>query len=181
MGEIDEGLDRALRTRDIPLSHAARIRFLLRTEKGSTKAVAARLGVSQRTVQRWVKGERKHPPAPVAARIEAEVRKSWQPRVRARTRKAAEKAGFTLHTRAQFGFASAAGSTDDPRLRLITQHLPGAVAEQLFAARDAGATEAQQADIIAQGLQYAYFQDGGRRAQDLLVEFGGIEFMEFGI
>lgn len=114
MGEIETGLEQALRTRDIPVTHAARVRFLLKTAKGSTKALAARLGVSQRTVQRWLKGERRQPRPSVAARIEAELRRSWQPRVRARIRRSAERYGFTLHTRAQFGFASAAGTTDDP-------------------------------------------------------------------
>ncbi|MEU1510445.1 helix-turn-helix domain-containing protein [Kitasatospora sp. NPDC005748] len=55
MGEIDEGLERAERTRPIPRSTAARTRFLLRGAKGSTKRLAQELGVSQRTVQRWLK------------------------------------------------------------------------------------------------------------------------------
>ncbi|MGW2543090.1 helix-turn-helix domain-containing protein [Kitasatospora sp. NPDC001574] len=56
MGEITDGLERALRSRPIPVSVPARVRVLLRAAKGSTRAVARELGVSQRTVQRWLKG-----------------------------------------------------------------------------------------------------------------------------
>lgn len=58
--------------------------------------------------------------------------------VRSRRRARAEADGFVLHTKARFGFAAPAGSSDDPRVRLITQYLPGEVARELFAARDAG-------------------------------------------
>ncbi|MFJ9448329.1 helix-turn-helix domain-containing protein [Kitasatospora sp. NPDC101235] len=55
--EIDEGLERAERTRPIPRSVRARMRFLLKGAKGSTRKLAQDLGVSQRTVQRWLKGQ----------------------------------------------------------------------------------------------------------------------------
>jgi hypothetical protein len=70
--------------------------------------------------------------------IEDVIRARWQPRIRERLRRQAEARGISVHTRARFGFASAAGSSDDPRRRLITQRLSGAVARELFAARDAG-------------------------------------------
>ncbi|MFF7234344.1 helix-turn-helix domain-containing protein [Streptomyces sioyaensis] len=54
LGEINDGLERALRTRPLPGSVTARLGFLLRAEKDSTKRLAGVLGVSQRTVQRWV-------------------------------------------------------------------------------------------------------------------------------
>jgi transposase len=54
--------------------------------------------------------------------------------------------------RARFGFAVAAGSLDDPRVRWITQYLPREMARELFAARDAGAGEQQQLVILARAL-----------------------------
>ncbi|MEV5343676.1 helix-turn-helix domain-containing protein, partial [Streptomyces sp. NPDC052676] len=54
VGHIEQGLGQALRTRPVPLSTEARLRFLLATHRYSTQKVAAVLGVSQRTVQRWV-------------------------------------------------------------------------------------------------------------------------------
>ncbi|MGE7439902.1 helix-turn-helix domain-containing protein [Kitasatospora sp. NPDC001175] len=74
--EFDEGLERAERTRPIPQSTAARMRFLLKGAKGSTKKLALDLGVSQRTVQRWLKGQGNPKPA-AAKQIETKVRATW--------------------------------------------------------------------------------------------------------
>jgi transcriptional regulator with XRE-family HTH domain len=178
VGEIDEALERVSRTRPIPQSLSARLHFLVRTAKGSTKKVAQELGVSQRTVQRWLKGT--SVPKPAAAKnIEQQVRAKWQPRVKDRTRKAALKNGFVLHVQAQFGYQSAAGSTDDPRLRTITQKLPGEVARRLYEAIDAGASQAQQEQLLADALQEHYFKDGGRRASGLVTEINGLQWADF--
>ncbi|MFI5534529.1 telomere-protecting terminal protein Tpg [Kitasatospora sp. NPDC051853] len=177
MGEIDEGLERAERTRAIPQSVPARLRFLLKGHKGSTKALAAELGVSQRTVQRWLKGTSAPKPA-AAAKVEQRVKAKWQPRVRQRVRREAEKKGFMLHVQARFGFTSAAGSTDDPRPRSLTQQLPGSVATRLYQARDAGASQAEQEQILADALGEHYFKDGGHRAAGLGVELTDIEWID---
>jgi hypothetical protein len=50
MGDIDDAIERAgyeVVTTGPPKTPLAQMRLLLKTEKGSTKAVAARLGVSQ--------------------------------------------------------------------------------------------------------------------------------------
>lgn len=183
MGEIAQGLERALHTRPVPLSTSARLRFLL-TTYGSTRQVAAVLGVSQRTVQRWVTnkpGARRPPGIAQARMIEEVVRAAWQPRIRARRRARAETEGLAFHVRARFGFAASAGSSDDPRVRQITAYLQGEVARELFAARDAGAGEAQQMVILARALGHAYFRDGGRRAHGLDIAFSDVEFADFAI
>lgn len=181
MGEIVDGLERALLSRPVPTGEAA-LRFLLAVEKGSTQGVAALLGVSRRSVQRWCcarPGGRGRPSAVHAARIDEVVKERWQPRVRARRRARAEACGFVFHSRARFGFTSAAGSSDDPRARRITQYLSGEVARELFAARDAG--EQQQMAILARALGHAYFRDAGRRAHGLAVVFTDVEFADFAI
>ncbi|MFE2026830.1 telomere-protecting terminal protein Tpg [Streptomyces hygroscopicus] len=163
MGQIEQGLERALRTRPIPSSTEARLRFLLTTHQGSTRKVATVLGVSQRTVQRWVtkRSRARRPPGPLQVRaIEEAVLARWQPRVRARRRAQAEAEGFVFHTRARFGFAAPAGSSDNPRVRWITQVLPGEVARELFAARDAGAGEQQQMVILARAWGTPTFASG---------------------
>ncbi|MEU2228989.1 helix-turn-helix domain-containing protein [Streptomyces sp. NPDC018347] len=183
MGQIEQGLERALRTRSIPSSSEARLRFLLARNRGSTRKVATMLGVSQRTVQRWVTkkpGARRPGPMQVRA-IEEAVLARWQPRVRARRRAQAEAEGFVFHTRARFGFAAPAGSSDDPRVRWIAQDLPGEVARELFAARDAGAGEQQQTVILARALGHAYFREWGSRAHGLHVAFSDVEFADFSI
>ncbi|MCT9094267.1 helix-turn-helix domain-containing protein [Streptomyces sp. ASQP_92] len=184
MGQIEQGLERALRTRPVPSSIEARLRFLLAAHRGSTRSVATVLRVSQRTVQRWVTkkpGACRTPGLTQSRVIEEAVLARWQPRVRARLRARAEAEGFVFHTRARFGFAAAAGSSDDPRVRWITQDLPGEVARELFAARDAGAGEQQQTVILARALGHAYFRDGGRRAHGLHIAFSDVEFADFSI
>ncbi|WP_055603875.1 telomere-protecting terminal protein Tpg [Streptomyces aureus] len=184
MGQIEQGLERALRTRPVPLGTEARLRFLLAAHRGSTLRVAAVLGVSQRTVQRWVtkKPGARRPPGPLQVQaIEEAVLARWQPRIRARRRARAETEGFVFHTRARFGFAAPAGSSDDPRVRWITQDLPGEVARELFAARDAGACEQQQTVILARALGHAYFRDGGGRAHGLNIAFSDVEFADFSL
>jgi transcriptional regulator with XRE-family HTH domain len=182
VGIIGDSLDKATAstlTRPIPKSAQARMRFLVKTAKGSTQAVAQRLGVSRRTVERYLKGTLKRPRRDLADRLEAAVREDWQPRVKQRAqRRAATSAGLVIETRARFGFTAAPGSTDDGRMRRITQHLPPAYAARLFEARTSGATEDQLRAIAAEGLQEVYFRDGGRRADGLLVEFTDIDYVE---
>ncbi|MEV8569676.1 helix-turn-helix transcriptional regulator [Streptomyces sp. NPDC051322] len=182
MGIIGDSLDKAsanVFTRPIPKSAGAQIRFLVKHEKGSTRTVARRLGISQRTVERYLKGQIKKPRPELADRLQGEVRKNWQPVVRKRARtQAATATGITIETRARFGFTAAPGTTDDGRIRLITQHLPPVYADRLFTAKDAGAGEQELRNIVAQGLQEVYFKDGGRRANDLLVEFTDIDYLE---
>ncbi|MFI1702258.1 telomere-protecting terminal protein Tpg [Streptomyces bobili] len=170
-------------TRLILSSTGARLRFLLATHQGSTRRLATVLGVSQRTVQRVTrKSGVRRLPGPLQVRaIEEAVLARWQPRIRARRRAQAEAEGFVFHSRARFGFAAPAGSSDDPRVRWITQDLPGEVARELFAARDAGAGEQQQTVILARALGHAYFRDEGRRAHGLHIAFGDIEFADFSI
>ncbi|GAA2328996.1 telomere-protecting terminal protein Tpg [Streptomyces violaceusniger] len=181
MGKLGEGLDKAVEgafTRPVPKSAGAQMRYLVRQLKG-TRPVADLLGISQRTVERYVKDQLKRPRKPLAIRIEREVRKRWQPQVRARAKKqAATTGGIVLDTRARFGFTAAPGTTDDARLRHITQALPPQYAARLFDAQEEGAAEQQLLDIAAEGLQEIYFKDRGRRAQGLLVEFTDIDYIE---
>lgn len=53
------------------------------------------------------------------------MKKRWQPQIRAKARKqAASTGGLVVSTRARFGFEAAGGTTDDARIRYITQVLP---------------------------------------------------------
>ncbi|GAA4935753.1 telomere-protecting terminal protein Tpg [Streptomyces coeruleoprunus] len=181
MGILGDSLDKATAntaTRPAPKGAPAQMRFLVRQLKG-TRPVAGLLGVSQRTVERYVKDQLRKPRPELAARLAEEVAKRWQPRVKERARKhAATTGGITVETRARFGFTAAPGSTDDGRIRLITQHLPPAYAARLFEAREAGAPDEQLRAVVAEGLQEQYFKDGGRRAAGLLVEFTDIDYVE---
>ncbi|WP_331726664.1 XRE family transcriptional regulator (plasmid) [Streptomyces avidinii] len=181
MGDIDDALERADReafTREPPKTLKGRINFLIKQLK-TTKAVAAALGISQRSVERYRKGERKTPPKAIADRINTAVRARWQPQVRKRRRKqAAVSGGITVETRARFGYTAPIGTTDDGRMRRLTVHLPPAYAQRLFDAQQHGATDQQMRAIVAEGLQETYFKDGGTRANSLEVEFTDIDYID---
>jgi hypothetical protein len=182
VNEIDRALDRAGTeqfTRQPPKTPLAQIRLLLRAEKGSTGAVAARLGVSQRTVERYLKGQRKRPRKALTDALDREVKKVWQPRIRQQARKrAATQTGITVETRARFGYTAPIGTTDDGRQRRLTVHLPPVYADRLFTAQQQGASDQQLREIVAEGLQEVYFKDGGTRADGLEVGFRDIDYFD---
>ncbi len=181
MGTIGDSLQRAAQatfTRKPPATTRARTAYLVKQLKG-TRPVADLLGVSQRSVERYLQGTRKHPPKDVAERMDHAVKARWQPLVRKRAaRRATDSGGITIETRAQFGYIAAPGTTDDGRLRRITERLPPAYAARLFAAQETGAPERELQDIVAEGLQEVYFKDGGRRAAGLLVRFNDIDYFD---
>lgn len=74
-----------------------------------------------------------------------------------------------MEIRARFGFTAAPDSTDDPRMRRITEQLPPTITAQLLARHAAGAGEAELRDLLGSGLGHVYFQDRGRRAAGLEV------------
>jgi hypothetical protein len=178
---LGDSLDRALEaafTRRIPQSAQAQMKYLVKQLKG-TKAAAQALGISQRTVERYVTGKLKRPRQELRARLEGEVKKRWQPQVRAKARqKAATTGGLVVSTRARFGFEAAAGTTDDARIRDITQALPPEYADQLFSAREHGAGEDQLRQIAADGLARMYFRANNSRAHGLDVEFTDVERLD---
>ncbi|MEB8342576.1 telomere-protecting terminal protein Tpg [Streptomyces endophyticus] len=181
MGLLTDSLERAEAahlTRPLPKTARAQMRYLTKQTKG-TRAAAQLLGVSQRTVERYLKGQIKNPRPDLAQRLADEVRKRWQPRVRATARKqAATTGGIVIDTRARFGFTADPGTTDDARLRAITQALPPAYAARLFDAHAAGADDRQLQNILAEGLQEIYFKDRGRRADGLQVEFTDLDYLD---
>ncbi|MET8720203.1 MULTISPECIES: telomere-protecting terminal protein Tpg [Streptomyces] len=178
-----DGLEAAVQkafTRPAPKSAPARMRYLVRQLKG-TKQVAQLLRVSQRTVERYVKDQIKKPRPDLAARLEREVNKRWQPQIRARARQtAATTGGIVIDTRARIGYTAPVGSTDDARVRHLTVALPPQYAARLFDAQQAGAGDQQLQRIAAEGLKEVYFQDSGRRAGSLEeVRLTDVEHVEF--
>jgi len=178
-----DGLEAAVQkafTRPAPKSAPARMRYLVRQLKG-TKQVAQLLRVSQRTVERYVKDQIKKPRPDLAARLEREVNKRWQPQIRARARQtAATTGGVVIDTRARIGYTAPVGSTDDARVRHLTVALPPQYAARLFDAQQAGAGDQQLQRITAEGLKEVYFQDSGRRAGSLEeVRLTDVEHVEF--
>lgn len=183
MSTFGDGLDKAVQktfTRPVPKSAGAQMRFLVKQLKG-TRMVAQTLRISQRTVERYVKGQIKRPRPELAARLEAEVKKRWQPQIRAKAKKkAASTDGIVIDTRARLGYVAPIGSTDEDRIRHLTVALPPRHAARLFEAQEQGASDDRIREIAAEALKETYFQDGGRRAGSLEeVRFTDIEHLEF--
>ncbi|WP_460073873.1 telomere-protecting terminal protein Tpg [Streptomyces sp. YKOK-I1] len=183
MSLFGDGLDAAVHkafTRAAPKSAPAQMRYLVKQLKG-TKAVAQMLRISQRTVERYVKDQIKKPRPDLAARLENEVKKRWQPQIRAKARqKAATTGGIVIDARARIGYTAPIGTTDEDRLRHLTVALPPRYAARLFDAQEQGATDQQLQQIAAEALKEVYFQDNGRRAGSLEeVRFTDIEHLEF--
>ncbi|MGI5485009.1 telomere-protecting terminal protein Tpg [Streptomyces lavendofoliae] len=183
MSLFGDGLEAAVQkafTRPAPKSAGAQMRYLVKQLKG-TKAVAQMLRVSQRTVERYVKDQIKKPRPELAARLEREVKKRWQPQIRAKARqKAATTGGIVIDTQARMGYTAPIGSTDEDRVRHLTVALPPQYAARLFDTQEAGATDQQLQQIVAEGLKEVYFQDGGRRAGSLEeVRFTDVQHLEF--
>ncbi|MFF5303461.1 MULTISPECIES: telomere-protecting terminal protein Tpg [unclassified Streptomyces] len=181
MGEIEDAIERAGReafTRQPPTTLKGQISYLMKQLK-TAGAVAAELGITADSVNRYRRGARKHPPRHIQERIDAAVRSRWQPLIRKRRRqKAAATDGITVETRARFGYSAPVGTTDDGRFRRLTVHLPAEYARRLFDAREQGAGDQQLRDIVAEGLQEVYFKDGGRRAAGLEVALNDIDYFD---
>ncbi|MFB7631339.1 XRE family transcriptional regulator [Streptomyces sp. NPDC056149] len=183
MDIFGDGLDKAVQksfTRPAPKSAGAQMRYLVKQLKG-TRRVAELLRVSQRTVERYVKDQLKKPRPDLAARLEHEVVKRWQPQIRAKAREqAATTGGIVIDTRARLGYTAPIGSTDQDRIRHLTVALPPRYAARLFDAQQTGAGDQQLKQIAAEALREVYFQDNGRRAGSLEeVRFTDIEHVEF--
>ncbi|MCA1224164.1 telomere-protecting terminal protein Tpg [Streptomyces sp. 8L] len=183
MSMFGDGLDKAVQkafTRPAPKSAGPQMRYMVK-QLGGTKAVADLLGMSQRQVERYVTGKAKKPRADLAARLEREVTKRWQPQIRAKARaKAASTGGIVIDVRARMGYTAPVGSTDQDRIRHLTVGLPARYAARLFDAQEAGASDDHLREIAADALREVYFQDGGRRAGSLdQVRMLDVEHLEF--
>lgn len=121
--KIMEGLaraERALFTRPAPKSARAQMKFLRKRERGSTKSLAERLGISRKTVQRYLSGASVKPNKRLQEVLVQETESEWQPQVRAQAKqRAASSVGLAISCRAYFGFGPD-GTSDAGRVRDVS-------------------------------------------------------------
>jgi transcriptional regulator with XRE-family HTH domain len=181
-GKVLEALARAeqkLFTRPVPNSAKAQVKFLLTKTKGSAKALAERLGVSRRTVERYRAGQLKSPRSRLREALAEETASEWQPQIRTQAREqASTTTGMMVHVTAYFGF-DCNGSSDDGRIRTITTPISPAYAKQILELRDAGATEEELHPIVAAAITESYFTEWGTRAAGLRADFTQVQSIEF--
>lgn len=172
--KVLEALARAERkvfTRPAPKSARAQVKFLLTRAKGSTKALAERLGVSRRTVERYRAGRLTTPQKRLQAALVEETESEWQTQVRAQAREqASTSGGMMVHVVAYFGF-TASGSSDDGRERHITTAISPTYVQQIFQFQASGATEEDLHPVVAQAVTESYFTEWGTRAEGLRADF----------
>ncbi|KAB1987428.1 telomere-protecting terminal protein Tpg [Streptomyces triticiradicis] len=183
MVTVAEELERAVQgafTRPVPKSAGAQMRYLVRQHQHSTRQVAELLGISQRTVERYVNNQIKKPRPQLADRLGAEVLARWQPQIRARARQAAATSGgIMIDVQGRFGYTAAGGSTDQSRVRHLTLPLPPHHAARLFQAQQDGVDEDDLRQIAAEALGEVYFRDRGRRAHGLEVKLTDLVDLRF--
>ncbi|MFE0777109.1 telomere-protecting terminal protein Tpg [Streptomyces sp. NPDC058861] len=176
-----EGLARAERklfTRNAPKSSKARMKFLRTREKGSTRRLAERLGVSRRTMERHLSGASTKPNKRLDAALERETESEWQPQVRARAReRASSSSGLVISFDATLGF-TANGSSDDERVRSLQIAVSAAHAAKILAVRDGGATDKELHDAVAKAISECYFQLPGGGAAHLQVRFTDVQRLD---
>ncbi|MFJ2900210.1 telomere-protecting terminal protein Tpg [Streptomyces sp. NPDC087218] len=168
--------ERALFTRPAPKSARAQMKFLRTREKGSTQSLAQRLGVSRKTVQRYLSGTSTKPNKHLRENLIQETESEWQPQVRARARqRAASSGGLVISCRACFGFGLE-GTSDAGRVRDISVAVSASHAAVILAAQEEGATESDLHEAVVEAIADAYFRrEGGGRA-GLAVKFTGVEW-----
>ncbi|MGW2051938.1 telomere-protecting terminal protein Tpg [Streptomyces sp. NPDC001858] len=170
--------ERALFTRPAPKSARAQMKFLLTRAKGSTTAVAERLGISRRTVERYRSGAARKPQKRLQEALVQETEAQWQPQVKAQARQRAVTSGrLVISCRAFFGFGPE-GSSDAGRVRDIMTAVSPMHADLILAARESGATDDELHELVAEAIADAYFRrEGGGRA-GLHVELKDIEWLD---
>jgi transcriptional regulator with XRE-family HTH domain len=170
--------ERALFTRPAPKSPRAQMKFLRTRAKGSTKALAADLGVSRSTVERYLSGASKKPQKRLQAALAEATEEQWQPQVKAQARqRAATSGGFVIACRAHFGF-TANGTSDEGRVKDIITAITPAHAARILKERERGATDEQLQPLVAEAITYSYFQEGGTIRTSLRADFTNVEWLD---
>lgn len=180
MGKLVDALRERFQTRDIPKTPRGQFNALMRAEKGNTAKVAERLGLSRSWVQRTAKNRgrnlsRSKPETLESLRTQAS--RDHQPRLTARAEQRAQEEGLTIETRATFGFKAGGRSTDQARVRRLTEDVPDHLVPAVFEALRSGDEDALS-KLLGQGLAEEYFRTPGTDAEDLDVEFGDIDYVE---
>ncbi|MFJ4329142.1 telomere-protecting terminal protein Tpg [Streptomyces tricolor] len=169
--------ERGVFTRPAPKSPRVQMKFPRTRVKGSTQALAERLGVSRRTVQRYLAGAATKPRKRLEEALRQETEEQWQPQVRAQARRrAATSGGLVITCRDTFGF-TANGTSDDARVRDIMTAVSPSYAARILEAQEHGATDDELQPMLAEAITVSYFRGGGTARAGLRADFRDIEYL----
>ncbi|GAA3264650.1 telomere-protecting terminal protein Tpg [Streptomyces labedae] len=181
---VQEALDQADSrhwTRKPPHSTNARLAYLLSQTRQDAAALANLLHVTSAELDALRASPRTPADDPLHQAVEREVLRYWQPRVRRRAHAAiiANNGQMMLSFRAWLGFTAAAGSSDDPRLRLLTLSLQSPYPHHLFTARHRNAPEAELRAILNNAVSACYFHRNRPTSPGETVSLERIDYLEF--
>jgi hypothetical protein len=165
-------------TKQPPKDPAAQMRLVVKNAGGSTKAAAARLGISQRQVERYLTRTARRPRPALTAALNREVARIWQPRIRGAALARAATQGITIALRASFGYEVAGRKTDQARERLLRLNIPAQQAAAIITAHQQQTGDKELRVAVARALQEEYFQERGTRAQNLEITINDIDFID---
>ncbi|WP_331725874.1 hypothetical protein [Streptomyces sp. NBC_00470] len=162
--------------RGMPQSVHAQVAFLHRRLGRRTARVADLLGVHPETVRRYLRGQRRNPPAAFAARLHDAVTERFRSRLARQADAAMCARGLHAYLTATYTFSSpSAGSSDDGRERRLDADLTASETERLLRARD-NADEKTARDITGQAIAEDYF---GLRGTGMDVEVRDVIAVHF--
>lgn len=147
-------------TRQPPRSDRARLRFLA-SQHTDIDTLATHLHTTPAIVQDILELRRTAQGTALHQTIVKEIIRLWQPRVRRRAHNEIlnhPQMSMGVHFRAWFGFHGAAGTSDDGRMRHISERLPAPYPARLLQARHREADENELRTIVADAVGEAYFR-----------------------
>ncbi|QLH19374.1 hypothetical protein [Streptomyces sp. Rer75] len=165
-------------TRQPPCSDRARLRFLM-SRSTDLATLASRLNTTPQALQRILTNQVRN--EALSQAILKDVIRLWQPRIRRRAHRvlAEQQHSLWVHFRGWFGFNAAAGSSDDGRVRSLSETLHHPYPARLFEARRSGASERDLRSIVADGIGESYFRVSTGRSGLHLVRLTDVDYIEF--
>ncbi|MGW0608672.1 telomere-protecting terminal protein Tpg [Streptomyces sp. NPDC002640] len=140
--------------------------------------MAERLGVSRKTVQRYLSGASSKPTKRLREALVQETESEWQPQVRAQARqRAATSQGRVISCRACFGFGPE-GTSDAEQVRDVTVVVSPSHAAAILAAQESGATDSTLHKLVAEAIADAYFRICSPSHAHLEVTFTDVEWLD---
>jgi hypothetical protein len=167
-------------TRQPPRSDRARLRFLTSKHQNPTQ-LANRLNTSPRKLQRILTNQPTPPDEALSHAILKEVVRLWQPRIRRQAHQALCQGQHSLyvHFRGWFGFNAAAGSSDDGRVRRLSENLHHPYPARLLEARHRNASEQELRNIVGDGVGGSYFRVSPHSNGLHAVRLTNVDYIEF--
>ncbi|MFE5096375.1 telomere-protecting terminal protein Tpg [Streptomyces sp. NPDC056638] len=169
--------ERALFTPPVPKSARARMKFLRKQANGSTKSLAERLGVSRKTVQRYLSDVSTKPNKRLQAALVQETESSGN-------RRSERRRGSTRPLRADSSSSSRpplasprTGPRATPGVWDLSIAVPPSHAALILVAQEEGATDTDLHEAVAEVIADAYFRQGGGGRAGLKVNFTDVEWL----